>query len=95
MSEKVETPRTILQRFVLALAALVINGILAVVLIASSAGMERLVMYLWGTDSHSLFGRIPLSYLFNFMDFAVLVVFMFSAIAQMYGVMRGRTDDRD
>jgi hypothetical protein len=54
--------------------------------------MERLTSFMLDDPEPALFGRIPLSYLFNIACFAVVIMFAFFALAGVYFAL---TDDEE
>jgi hypothetical protein len=55
----------------LAAHALVVAGLLIAIRL-----LEELVHYLWGQTDYLFFGRIPLKYVFDAADFAILIGFL-------------------
>jgi hypothetical protein len=80
--------KAVITRFFMALLVLMMHLLLATLAILAFYGVERLTMALWGEQMPLLFGRVPLSYVFNFAQFGVLVILLFGGIAGVMGVFR-------
>ena len=62
---------------------------LGAVLVTGIWGMELYIHYLWGEREPLLFDRVPLKYLFDTVDLAVLGVFIFWGAYEANEKLRG------
>lgn len=65
-----------LQRARAALVELFVHTVIIVALLGAFWVVEKWVYTLWGTQERLLFGRLPLHYMFDLADAAVLMYFL-------------------
>jgi hypothetical protein len=82
----------LLLRLARASLAIVAHALLAALTILLTFGMERLIHLLWGQEQPLLFDRVPVAWLFSFVDFSILIVFSFNAVVTAIGEL-GRSDE--
>lgn len=70
-------------------AVVVGHTLIAAVLIVCAGGVERLILLV--NDGHDplVYGRLPLSYLFQTIDIAMIGVFGFYGLVEAIRIMRG------
>jgi hypothetical protein len=76
--------RTIKAGFALALHTVLIGGSIVIVY-----GIEQLIHQLWTDTDPQLFDRVPLRWLFQAIDSAMIVVFGFCGVTEAYRILRG------
>ena len=70
-------------------AFLLAHALIAVVLIGLLTLVSKVVEY---TGDHRLFGRVPISFIFDVMDCAILLVFVVFGVIEAVEAFRGSAD---
>lgn len=78
-----------LQKAARAGVAIIGHTLIAAVIIVCASGVERLILLM--NDGHDplIYGRLPLSYLFQTIDVAMIGVFGFFGLVEAIRIMRG------
>jgi hypothetical protein len=91
--QKTSTSAAPARELFLKLIQVLFNVLVNAVLAAFLIGMMRVtlwaVSFLWHSDVPMLFDRVPITYVFNFFDFSILVVFMASSTVELVRFVRG------
>ena len=69
--------------------AVIGHTLIAAVLIVCASGVEHLILLVNGGHDPLVYGRLPLSYLFQTIDIAMIGVFGFFGLVEAIRIMRG------
>jgi hypothetical protein len=66
------------------------NLLVAALMILFIHGLELLSNFLLGSSDALLFNRFPVRWLFDFMNFSILIVFVFTGFGEAFRLLFGR-----